>query len=106
MCTQLAVYGFARWLPGAAARSPATQLEGMEKMTRPRHISIHLYLSFPTSQPQFLYLYWKSGDSKGSHSQPLAVETLILSFFVLKENHYTLKPAVHEGLAKVPVGHL
>lgn len=57
-----------------------------------QHILMHRYLSFLISQ--FLHLYWRSGDSKGSHPQPLAVKILIPSFFVLKTQH-TLKPTVH-----------
>lgn len=43
-----------------------------------------------------LSFFRRSGDSKGSHPQPLAVEIVIPSFSVLKTQH-TLKCTVHGG---------
>lgn len=51
---------------------------------------MHLYLSFPISQPQFLHLLWKPSFPP----------------FLSHKNYHTLKPTVQGGLAKVPVGQL
>lgn len=67
---------------------------------------MHLYLSFPISQPQFLHLYWKSDDSKGSQPPSLWLWKPSFPPFLSYKNYHTLKLTVQGGLGKVPVGQL